>query len=97
MFRILSITIHEHPLLRGMTFELTNPEELETSNYYSVIIGPNGTGKSYLLNAIIVAFNEIALLKGSTTYKPKLKFTIRYRLGDVEYLVSTENQNVCLN
>lgn len=96
MLRIISFTIHKHPLLGGKTFELTNPEENETDNYYSVIIGPNGTGKSYLLNNIIEALNEITLLKVDQNYKPKRKFTIDYLLEGIEYKISTENRDIII-
>ncbi len=80
MFRILSITINKHPLLEGKTFKLTNPDELKTSNYYSIIIGPNGTGKSYLLSYLIEVFNEIALTKSDSYFVTKKKFSLTYLL-----------------
>jgi predicted ATPase len=92
MFRILSFTIHKHPLLGGKKFDLTNPVEDKAENYYSVIIGPNGTGKSYLLNSIIEVFNEIVLFKGNPDYKFKKKFTISYTLQNDEFTVSTEGK-----
>jgi len=78
MLRIKSFQIHRHALLGGTNFELTNPTEDKVENYYSVIIGPNGTGKSYMLNNLIEAFNEIALFKNNEQYKLKRKFTLNY-------------------
>lgn len=92
MFRILNFTIHKHPLLEGKTFLLANPKEGETENYYSLIIGPNGTGKSYLLNYLIEAFNEIVLIKLENNFKAKKKFSLSYSLNDNDYFVSTENR-----
>jgi predicted ATPase len=92
MFRIIKFTIHKHPLLEGNTFELTNPQEDETANYYSLIIGPNGTGKSYLLNYLIEAFNEIVLLKQESNFKAKKRFSLKYSLNGIEYFISTENR-----
>lgn len=97
MLRILTFTIHKHPLLGGSTFELTNPDENETSNYFSIIIGPNGTGKSILLNHIIEAFNEITILKVDPKYKPKKKFTVIYLLNGDKYCISTENLKLKIN
>lgn len=94
MFRIISFTIHKHPLLGGKTFELTNPKEDKTQNYYSVIIGPNGTGKSYLLNNLIEAFNEIAMLKAEQAFTRKKRFTLIYELNRAEFKVSTEKKEI---
>jgi predicted ATPase len=93
MFRILSFTIHKHPLLGGKTFELTNPKEFKTPNYYSVIIGPNGTGKSFLLNNLVEALNELVILIKDTNYKSKRKFTLKYQLNNTEYEISTKDRD----
>ena len=92
MFRILSFTMHKHPLLGGKVFELANPKEDKVSNYYSIIIGPNGTGKSYLLSNLLEAFNEIVLLKTIKDYKPRKKFTLEYNLGGHKFTISTEKK-----
>ncbi len=90
MFRILEFTIHKHPLLGGKTFELTNPAEQETSNYYSLIIGPNGTGKSFLLSNLIEVFNELVLVKDLHLEKPRKKFTIKYIFNDDTFEITNE-------
>jgi predicted ATP-dependent endonuclease of OLD family len=94
MFRIKLFQSFWHPLLKGQSIELTSPEETSVPNYYSLIIGPNGTGKSNLLKNVIEAFNEIALYKKDENYKPKKRFKIVYQLDDVEYSFSTEDREV---
>jgi AAA ATPase domain len=96
MLRIKSFQIHRHPLLGGANFELTNPTEDKVENYYSVIIGPNGTGKSYMLNNLIEAFNEIALLKNNEQYKLRRKFSLDYSLAGYDYFFSTESREVSI-
>lgn len=81
MFRILSFEQHKHSVLRDKCFNLWNSDEDETDNYYSIIIGPNGTGKSFLLNGLLEVFNELVLLKNSDTYKIKRYFTLQYQLN----------------
>jgi len=96
MLRIKSFQIHRHALLGGTNFELTNPTEDKVENYYSVIIGPNGTGKSYMLNNLIEAFNEIALFKNNEQYKLKRKFTLNYSLDGHDYFFSTESRVISI-
>lgn len=81
MFRILSFEQHKHSVLKDKCFNLWNLDEDETENYYSIIIGPNGTGKSYLLNGILEVFNELVLYKISDSYKIKRFFTLEYQLN----------------
>lgn len=94
MFRIKTFQSFWHPILKGLSFELTNPQETSVPNYYSLIIGPNGTGKSNLLNNIIESFDEIALYKRVDSYRPKKKFMLTYELNGVEHSFSTENREV---
>lgn len=96
MLRIKSFQIHRHPFLGGTNFEFTNPTENKVENYYSVIIGPNGTGKSYMLNNLIEAFNEIALFINKEDYKLKRKFTLEYSFDGHNYLFSTETKDVSI-
>jgi len=93
MLRILNFKIHKHPLLEGQSFDLTNPKEDDVKNYYSLIIGPNGTGKSYLLNYLIEAFNEMVLIQNESSYKAKKRFSLTYTLLGKEYHISTESRN----
>ncbi|MFA6402888.1 MAG: AAA family ATPase [Salinivirgaceae bacterium] len=92
MFRLLTLNIYKHPLLEGKTFELTNPVELDVSNYYSIVIGPNGTGKSYLLSFLIEIFNDITLLKKGFIYNIKRRFSIEYLLDDDKFSITSNKE-----
>jgi hypothetical protein len=92
MFRIPSFEQHKHPLLEKRKFMLTNLHEVSTENYFSIVIGPNGTGKSYLLSGIIEAFNEIALMKKINDYSSKKRFTLAYQYKGEAFKITTENR-----
>lgn len=94
VLRILSFISHRHPLLNNKNFELTNVLESSSSNYYSIIIGPNGIGKSYLLKHLVEAFNEISLMKVDKLYKARSRFTLKYQLNKNEYFVSTFDREI---
>lgn len=94
MFRILSLTLHEHPFLDELPFKLTDRTELTAENYYSVVIGPNGTGKSHLLKSLITALNDIALLKLDGGYRPQSRFTLLYLLDQYEFFVSSKEKEM---
>jgi predicted ATPase len=60
-FRLNSLYLHENEFYRGsIKFEFTNSDsQLSDYPYITLLIGPNGTGKSKLLRAIIDIFNSI--------------------------------------
>lgn len=93
MFRIISFEQHKHSVLKDKCFNLWNSDEDETENYYSIIIGPNGTGKSFLLNGLLEVFNELVLLKYSDTYKIKRFFTLIYQLNGSEYSIIKKDRS----
>ncbi|GAB2546632.1 AAA family ATPase [Spirosoma aerophilum] len=84
MFKLLSLEFRDHPYLGDLNVVFTPIEEKEAVNYTTLIIGPNGTGKSQVLLAIIQIFNWLAeqRLKGDkTTYqRKKLKFKYGFKL-----------------
>lgn len=94
MLRILSYTIFDHPVIGDVEFDLCNKDENETYNYYSIIIGPNGTGKSYLLSTLINSFNEIKQLISNKKYNAKTKFSIEYQINGINYYVSTKESPI---
>jgi predicted ATPase len=93
MFRIISFEQHKHSVLKDKCFNLWNSDEDETENYYSIIIGPNGTGKSFLLNGLLEVFNELVLLKYSDTYKIKRFFTLIYQLNGSKYSIIKKDRS----
>lgn len=58
MLRILELKLYKHPILGEINIDFSEISEAKESTYTTVLIGPNGTGKSYILQAIINIFRE---------------------------------------
>ncbi|MDP4282798.1 MAG: AAA family ATPase [Bacteroidota bacterium] len=58
MFKLLKVEFDNHPILKNLKLEFVSKSEIdnETLPYTTVIIGPNGTGKSYILKTIAEIF-----------------------------------------
>lgn len=65
MFRLEYLKVNGHPQLGTLELFFTEANELKNveNPYKSVIIGANGTGKSYVLRTIIDLFRELNELK----------------------------------
>lgn len=90
MFKLLEIEFIDHPFFRSLPVRFVGHGEEQASNYTTLIIGPNGTGKSKLLLATIEIFNSLESVKRSGknySFKTKyrLKFTNRGREHKVDY------------
>lgn len=59
MFRLLKLNLYNHPFLGDLELDFTDTNNNEKGPYTSLIIGPNGTGKSEILRIVIDAFREI--------------------------------------
>jgi recombinational DNA repair ATPase RecF len=59
MFRIKSLSVRNHYKFGNQDFNFCNFDQ-DTLNYYTVLIGPNGTGKSLILEIIINLFKLIS-------------------------------------
>lgn len=81
MFRLNSLELRKHPILGNIYFEFCS-EELEFENdklFSSIIIGPNGTGKSTVLKVIAEIFREISLYKADNNHTIKLAYNFRIK------------------
>lgn len=58
MFKLLELQLQNHPFLGNLNLKFTDENELENGPYTTVIIGPNGTGKSEILRLIIDILRE---------------------------------------
>lgn len=82
-FKIIALKLSGHPFLGDLTkpgLEFVTPGEEKNGPYSTVIIGPNGTGKSQLLRLIADIFEDLAYLvshpekkKGRLNYSYQLK------------------------
>jgi predicted ATPase len=61
-FKLISLEVIGHNILGTNTFNFVDPLDKPDSIYTTVIIGPNGTGKSELLSVILYIFRNICSL-----------------------------------
>ena len=78
MFKLLEIEFINHPFFGSLLVKFVGEGEENAENYTTLIISPNGTGKSKILLAIISIFNSLEL----ATNNPKIKyrFAFKYKL-----------------
>lgn len=60
MIRLQSIEIFKHQFFSPQKIEFVTDKEAENGPYVSLLIGPNGTGKSQILELIIEIFNILS-------------------------------------
>ncbi|WP_435260963.1 AAA family ATPase [Tenacibaculum sp. nBUS_03] len=58
-FKLKSLVIKGHPVLGNNTFNFLDENDISESIYFSVLIGPNGTGKSQLFRCLMELFRGI--------------------------------------
>lgn len=91
MFKLIEIEFIDHPFFNSLKVEFVNQNEGWAENYVTLIIGPNGTGKSKILQSIIGIFNSLEAhsknqrKKYSYDFHYKLKFGNKGRMHDVDY------------
>lgn len=62
-FKLLNLSVIEHDVLGTNTFSFVDEKDQPNSIYFSVLIGPNGTGKSEVLGMILTLFRNICRLE----------------------------------
>jgi len=95
MFRIEYLRLGEHPQLGNIELNLSEIEELDNLEkpYTSVIIGPNGTGKSFVLRSIsdiLTQFQDYSST-GKRSLNLPYQFHIRYKLDNDFYDIVTRS------
>jgi predicted ATPase len=92
MFRIEYLKLQGHTQLGNLEllFSENNEKDNDSRFYSTVIIGPNGTGKSYILRALIDLFREIYELKSQGKRRKYLtgKYIIKYFYNGHQYCYS---------
>lgn len=84
MFRLLSFEILKHPFFEHQEFNFVGNDNLDKGPYITLLIGPNGTGKSQLLETIVKIFNtiETSIENGRIVQKFDCEFRLKYCLND---------------
>lgn len=101
MFRILSFEILKHSFFNPQEFNFVGNDSLDKGPYITLLIGPNGTGKSQLLETIAKIFNtiEASIENRRIVQKFDCEFILKYALNDdlIEIRSSKIKSNVFLN
>lgn len=94
MFTLKRIQIKKHKVLKDVDLCFFNDGKCPRKNIYnSVIIGPNGVGKSILLKTIVEIFSYLYHYQ----YYPRVNkylpysFMVEYQIGDDEYMAANYN------
>lgn len=93
MFRIEYLRVNRHPQLGTINLSLSEIKEIDNISkpYTSVIIGANGTGKSFILRTISDIFTQFQIFQTTGVRDINLPygFHIRYILdGDIYEIIS---------
>jgi predicted ATPase len=97
MFRIIQFEIKKHNFFKPQKFKFTDDNDLNPGPYVTLLIGPNGTGKSQLLESLVKIFNTIVASKerGFKVQNFENDFFIEYQIGtDIVTIDSVKNNNL---
>jgi predicted ATPase len=99
MFKLLQIEFEDHPFFGNLKINFAGAGEEQARNYTTLIIGPNGTGKSQILLAIISIFNS--LHHATKSERPRYKFDYYYRIqfvnGGTTHLIVYSGNGLFIN
>lgn len=85
-FKLLSLELIDNPILGTISYTFVEEKDKQSNIYTTVIIGPNGTGKSILFRIVIELFRELyGIIEGHPrTYAVSGQFALKYALnGDI--------------
>jgi predicted ATPase len=88
MFKLLYIKLESHPQLKNIEISFVDESEslAHIEPYTSIIIGPNGTGKSLILRTIVEIFRQFARKDiEADDVKINYGFHLRYLMGKSVY------------
>lgn len=101
MFRLIHLKLRKHPQLGDIELYFSDATELEVTlkPYTSIIIGPNGTGKSFILRTIAEIFRQFKLysITGLKNLNIPYNFDLKYKYENDEYEIITRNLIIYTN
>ena len=101
-FRIISLSLTKHPILGTNEFRFYDGDDNDkNSPYFTIIIGPNGTGKSEILKCLLLVWRDFYqyFLDEEEQYKPlQFFYTLEYNLNgkNFKYSNGLKNQFIAL-
>jgi predicted ATPase len=96
MFKLIEIDFQNHPFFNNLKINFVGDGEEHGPNYTTLIIGPNGTGKSQILLATIAIFNSLhnAFKVERVRYKFDYYYKIRYLNNGREHNVAYDENGL---
>ena len=93
MFRLNSLTLKKHKVLKDLTIDFNHEGMVSDQFFLSVIMGKNGIGKSQILKAICEIFIYLCKLNNDslTASEPSFDFLISYEIDGKHIEVSRES------
>ncbi|WP_179019047.1 AAA family ATPase [Winogradskyella forsetii] len=91
-FRIINLSLTNHPILGTNEFKFYDGDDNDdNSPYFTIIIGPNGTGKSEILKCLLLIWRDFYqyFIDEESQYKPlQFFYTLEYTLNGKVYKYS---------
>ena len=98
-FKLLNLDIRGNKYIGNQRFQFVSNKETSEGPYSTIIIGPNGTGKSYILRTILDVFREAYNYreKGKRQQFVSGEYSLTYsyegsifQFGNIKYLENAE-------
>lgn len=97
MFKLLEIEFINHPFFKSLPVKLVGEGEEKASHYKTLIIGPNGTGKSQILLAAVSIFNSLENFTKKKSYSFPYEYAMRFVNDGQLYRVEYRNKKLTIN
>lgn len=99
MFRLLTFAIYKHPFFSPQSFDFMGNDKIENGPYVTLLIGPNGTGKSQLLETLAKIFNIIvaSIENGRQVQNFECEFYLKYAIDkDIVEIKASKLETIVL-
>lgn len=98
MFKLLEIEFINHPFFGSLPIKFVGEGEEKAENYTTLIIGPNGTGKSQIFLAAISIFNSLEnAVKNNKKYSFSYEYILKFSNGDQNHKIEYHNNELWID
>lgn len=98
MFKLIEIEFFNHHFFKNLRVQFVNEGEESAEYYTTLIIGPNGTGKSKILQSVINILNSLSSLKDlPKKYSFEFEYILKFLNKGKEYSVDYTNYKLFIN
>lgn len=92
-FKLKSLDLKHHPVLGNNTFNFIDEKDCSDFIYFTVLIGPNGTGKSELFRCLLELFRGIYQMKDGNNYSAQYFFSLEFYNSGYLFKFTNQNEN----